>query len=116
MVICVSTVAGALLLGFVLGCSPRAPSGATLMQTEQGDVPPEGFVPDSLTAARIAEAIWIPIYGEQRILAQRPYRATLRDSVWTVEGSMQPPYSFGGVAIAEVAKADGRILRVSHGR
>ena len=25
-------------------------------------VPPDGYVPDSATAVRIAEAVWIPIY------------------------------------------------------
>lgn len=81
-------------------------------------VPPRGFVPDSLTAVRIAVAVWGPIYGERQIQTEAPYRAALRDGVWTVEGSLHcgGRACVGGVAIAEVARHDGRILRVSHGR
>jgi hypothetical protein len=78
-------------------------------------IPPNGFVPDSLTAVRIATAVWSPIYGEQQIKGQQPYRASLRDSIWTVEGSL-PDGMRGGVASAEISKRDGRIIRVSHDR
>jgi hypothetical protein len=84
-------------------------------------VPPNGFVPDSTTATRVAEAIWIPIYGGERIRDQRPYRATLHKGVWTVTGTLKQPSesgrrAVGGVALAEISKRDARILRVSHGR
>jgi hypothetical protein len=84
-------------------------------------VPPNGFVPDSATATRVAEAIWIPIYGEAQIRGQRPYRATLRKGVWTVTGTLKQPTepgrrAVGGVALAEISRRDARILRVSHGR
>ena len=78
-------------------------------------VPADGFVPESVTAARIAAAVWAPIYGERRVESQRPLRAALRRGIWTVTGTL-PPGSAGGVALAEIAKRDGRILRVSHGR
>lgn len=78
-------------------------------------VPSQGFVPDSITAVRIAVAVWSPIYGEAQIRGEQPYRARLRDSIWVVEGSL-PPRTPGGVAVAEIARRDGRILRVSHGR
>ena len=66
-------------------------------------------------AIRIAVAVWEPIYGEQQIAKQKPYKATLTNGVWTVEGSL-PGAMVGGVAVAEIMKEDGRILRVSHGR
>lgn len=79
--------------------------------------PPNGFVPDSLTAVRIAVAVWTPIYGEKQIRNEAPYHATLRDGVWTVEGSLNCEGACpGGVALAEIEKGDGRILRVIHGR
>lgn len=78
-------------------------------------IPPSGFVPDSVTAVRIAIAVWDPIYGEQQIRGEQPYRASLRDGIWTVEGSL-PENSIGGVAVAEIAKRDGRIVLVSHGK
>ena len=77
--------------------------------------PPAGYVPDAKTAIRIAVAIWEPIYGAGRIASERPYRAILRNGVWTVEGSLPKNWE-GGVALAEVSKDDGRILRVSHGK
>jgi len=77
--------------------------------------PKQGYVPDAKTATRIAVAVWEPIYGEEQIARQKPYKATLTNGVWTVEGSLPGPM-LGGVAVAEIMKDDGRILRVSHGR
>lgn len=76
--------------------------------------PPAGYVPDAETAIRIAVAIWEPIYGKKKIESQKPYHATLKDGVWIVEGSL-PDNALGGVALAEISKSDGTILRVSHG-
>ena len=84
---------------------------------EQGKhhvVPKEGFVPDETTAIKIAEAVWLPIYGEH-IKDEQPFRAKLIGDVWYVEGSL-PEHSFGGVAEAQIRKTDGSILRVSHGK
>ena len=77
-------------------------------------VPKEGFVPNEKTAIRIAEAVLGPIYGEDQITKERPFGATLKEGVWTVAGHLSMPN--GGVAIAEIAKQDGRILRVTHGK
>lgn len=77
--------------------------------------PKQGYVPDEKTAIRIAVAVWEPIYGEGQVAKQKPYKAALTNGVWTVEGSL-PELKVGGVAVAEIMKDDGRILRVSHGR
>ena len=77
--------------------------------------PKDGFVPDKETAIRIAEAIWIPIYGEEKINSEKPFKAILRDGIWIVEGSL-PEGFIGGMALAEIAQKDGRIIRVSHGQ
>jgi len=77
--------------------------------------PPNGFVPDSITAIRIATAVWTPIYGDRQIQSEQPYRANLHDGIWTVEGTL-PADAKGGVAVAEIAKRDARIIRVSHGK
>ena len=76
-------------------------------------VPKNGFVPDSQTAIRIAEAVWIPIYGEERITKEKPFKAILRGDTWLVTGTL-PPRAVGGTAIAEISKLDGRIVRVIH--
>ena len=84
--------------------------------TVKGYVPPNGFVPDSGTAVRIAVAVWIPIYGASQIRSEQPYVATLKDGVWTVTGTLPRQYNLGGVAMARISKRDGRILFVLHGR
>jgi hypothetical protein len=76
--------------------------------------PPNGFVPDKETAIRIAVAVWEPIYGAAQIAWQKPYRVRLENGVWIVEGTLHA--ELGGVAAAEISKADGRVLRVSHGQ
>jgi len=73
-----------------------------------------GCVPDAKTAIKIAVAVWEPIYGEDKIAKEKPYQAHFTNGVWTVEGSL-PAGIPGGAAIAEIAKDDGRIIRVSHG-
>ena len=78
-------------------------------------VPRDGFVPNAETAIAVAVAIWAPIYGRDKIEQQKPYRAQLRSEVWTVEGSL-PPGHIGGVAVIEISRRDGRVLRVSHGQ
>jgi hypothetical protein len=77
--------------------------------------PPRGFVPDAATAIRIAVAVWEPIYGRAKIAGEKPYKASLINGVWVVEGSLAPE-SLGGVARAEISKEDGRIIRVTHGQ
>ncbi len=94
--------------------------GVPLLSLAQGQarhsyVPPNGFVPDSITAVRIAFAVWTPIYGQRTIQAEAPYHAHLEGAVWTVYGSMPSGDNVGGVAVVEIAKQDARILRVSHG-
>ena len=91
-------------------------NGVARSQSPVSYIPPNGFVPDAATAGRIAEAVWIPIYGEEHIATEKPFKATLNGDVWTVTGKDLPPGTGGGVALAEISKRDGRILRVIHGQ
>jgi len=76
---------------------------------------PEGLVPDSATARRIAEAIWLPIYG-RGVYRYKPFHATLRgDSVWVVQGSLGRGWD-GGVPYIEIYRRDARVLQVAHGK
>ena len=77
--------------------------------------PKEGYVPNAATAIKIAVAVWEPIYGVEKIAGEKPYKASLVGDVWVVQGSL-PKGWLGGVAIAEISKSDGKILRVSHGK
>jgi len=82
--------------------------------------PKDGYVPDAGTAVKIAVVVWTRVYGEREIAAEKPYRATLKDGVWTVQGSLPEnghgaPQFVGGVAYAEIAQKDGCILAIGHG-
>jgi glycosyltransferase involved in cell wall biosynthesis len=83
-------------------------------ESEHNYCPDAGYVPDAETAMKIAEAVWLPLYGT-RVLEKRPWRARLVDDVWVVEGSLAELMA-GGVPIARISKRTGEILRVSHGK
>jgi hypothetical protein len=50
--------------------------------------PKEGFVPNAETAVKVGEAVLMPVYGEKRIVGERPFKAALQGDVWTVEGTL----------------------------
>lgn len=75
-------------------------------------VPKNGLVPDEQTAVRIAEAVWLPIYGEG-IYQKKPFVARLNGDAWIVKGSL-PIKMLGGVPLIEISRTDGRVLRVTH--
>jgi hypothetical protein len=70
---------------------------------------PKAIVSDEETAMRIAEAIWIPIFGQELIVRQKPFRAKLENDVWTVKGSL-PEGCTTGAIVARISKYDGAIL------
>ena len=69
-------------------------------------------VPDDLTAMRIAEAVWLPVYGYETVNAQKPFTADLESDVWTVKGS-PPANDAAGALTALISKTDGRIIELS---
>lgn len=82
----------------------------------QSYVPPDGFVPDKVTAARIAEAVLLPIYGRALVSRQLPLAVRLEDSVWVVEGRPPRKETLGGVALVKISKKSGAIVHMSHGK
>lgn len=78
--------------------------------------PPNGLVPDEETAIKIAEAIWVPLYGES-VYNQRPYEVKLENDIWIVEGTYGESLEkmvLGGVAYTEIQRKDGKIRKVWH--
>ncbi len=73
--------------------------------------PKAGFVPDEETAIRIAEAVWIPIYGKEKVESQKPFRVEVEYDVWTVRGS-SPKGGNEEALIARISKANGTIFEV----
>lgn len=80
----------------------------------EGLKPKDGIVPNAETAAKIAEAIWVSIFGD-KIYEQRPYHVTLyKDSIWIVNGNV-PAGWYGENAHIEIAKKDGRLSKIVMG-
>ena len=50
-------------------------------------LPDEGFVPDGKTAVKIAESVWLPVYGAD-IYNHQPFKAELiKGKYWKVYGT-----------------------------
>lgn len=102
----------------------RPPKGAEIIghvyeksevEFEKEFIPAEGLVPDEQTAISIAVAVWSPIYGKDKIAGQKPYQVFLVDDYWVVSGSLSIRM-VGGTAKIVIARADGRIINISHGK
>lgn len=75
----------------------------------------DGYVPDEKSAIKIAEIVWLNIYGTD-IDNNKPFTATLTNgNIWVVKGSLNKN-TLGGVPYMEIQKSDGRILKVTHGK
>ena len=90
------------------------------MRAKAGFIPKEGFVPNAEVAQAIAEAVLFPVYGKETIMAERPFKVTLKGSVWIVIGSVPcdnpPPGAVcpGGSAEVRISKTTGQILYMNH--
>lgn len=92
---------------------------------EAGMILKKDAVPDAQTAIKIAEANWLPIYGEG-INKNKPFKARLENNkIWIVEGTLPGAnevsgrsisVTVGGVPYIEIQKSDGKILKVTHGK
>lgn len=80
--------------------------------TNQSDPLKNGYVPNEATAIKIAEAIWLPIYGEE-IYKHKPFKAVLlKNQIWRVTGTVHT--KIGGGPIAEIQKSDCKVLKIIH--
>src|SRR2546423_12101382 len=86
-----------------------------LAESTHNYAPAAGYVPDARTAIRIAEAVWIPIYGAKTLADEKPFVAVRRGNVWYVHGTL-PKNTPGGTAEAEIDSRSGNIIRISHGK
>jgi hypothetical protein len=68
--------------------------------------------------------VLIPVYGEQKIISERPFKAVLQNDVWIVSGTLHCPdgrggittHCVGGTAGVRISKTDGRIMDMGHGK
>jgi predicted small lipoprotein YifL len=103
-----STIVIAALVFLAAVLSAQARKGPQMMP------PKEGYVPDEQTAVKVSEAVLTPIYGVEKVIAERPFHALLNGDVWTVEGTVRTPN--GGAAVVKLHRSDGRITLVTHGK
>ena len=77
---------------------------------------PNGFVPDAITAIKIAEIIGTPIFGKN-LNDYKPYQDDLKnDSIWHVYGLPKKTWTYiqiGGCPDFEIQKKDGKVLKIS---
>jgi len=88
--------------------------------SDRGFTPRDGFVPTQAVALAVAEAVLIPVYGKSVIDAERPFKAMLKNNVWTITGTVPcdgPPGAVcpGGAAELRMSKRTGQILVMTHG-
>jgi hypothetical protein len=83
------------------------------IRTSHSFVPKGGFVPDKETAIAIAYAVSAAAYGRNSIDEEKPLRADLKGSIWTVLGTLHGA-RIGGTLIVQIDKRTGRILYLNH--
>jgi NTF2 fold immunity protein of polymorphic toxin system component len=108
------------LISTLVLCGALLHFGLGLRQAEVQRVPrylpPAGAVPDATTAVRIAEAVLGPFCGEETVKKEKPFTATLRGDIWTVEGTLPKEFKCGGVGLVQISKKQGCILTMLHGK
>lgn len=80
---------------------------------EKSSLPPEGIIPDEITAVRVAEAVFPPIFGSEEVKKYLPYHANLKNGIWTVYGTLKQG-SRGGTPQMTIQKKDGKVIEVWH--
>ncbi len=90
-------------------------SGLASSENKHNFQPENGYVPSKEIAIKIALAVWEPVYERKNIENQAPYNVVLEKGVWVVTGSL-PDGWVGGVALIEIDKKTGKIIRMSHGQ
>jgi len=56
------------------------------------------------------------VYGEDAASSQKPYVVKETPSEYILEGKPLPPETVGGVFMVIIAKKDGRVIKITHGR
>ena len=70
-----------------------------------------GIVANEEVALRLAEVVWLSIYGDE-IYDHKPFKAKLQDSIWVVDGTVHA--KLGGAPHIVLQKKDGKIIDVTH--
>jgi NTF2 fold immunity protein len=95
-------------VSLMLVSASRAVGGADKLP-----LPPQGIIPDEVTAVKVAEVLFPPVFGADEVTKYLPYHAQLKDGVWTVYGTLKPG-SRGGTPQMTIQKKDGKVIEVWH--
>jgi NTF2 fold immunity protein len=76
-------------------------------------LPQQGVLPDEATAVKVAEVMFQPVFGAEETAKFAPYRAQLKNDVWTVYGTLKNG-SRGGTPMIAIRKKDAKVLEVWH--
>ena len=77
----------------------------------------QGAIRNARVATVVAEVILSDIYGEANIRRQRPFKATIKNGLWTVTGSLPKDHIIvGGTAEIVLRKSTGEVIRIVHWR
>jgi hypothetical protein len=76
-------------------------------------LPKGGLVPDQETAIKIAEVVLFRLYGQENIIAQRPYKVKKDDDIWWISGTLNSN-EFGSAFNIAISKQTGAILHLEH--
>jgi NTF2 fold immunity protein len=71
-------------------------------------------VPDKVTAERIAEAVLVAQFGQERVSAQLPLRADAVKDVWLVQGLIPNSLATGGNFGVWIDKHSGCVTAMEH--
>jgi len=70
-------------------------------------------VPDKETAIKIAEVILFRLYGEEDVIAERPYKVKEEDDIWWISGTLKEGH-FGSVFNIAISKQTAAVLHLEH--
>jgi len=74
------------------------------------DMDAAGYVPDSATAIRLAEARLEEELGRKKTRSLRPFTATLYEEVWTVTRRCKKGWCVGVNPTVRILQRDGRVI------
>jgi len=72
--------------------------------TPNGYIPKDGFVPNEVTAVKIAEAVITALDSEKWMTQNRPYKGKLKKGMWVIKGKPGDEQVY-----LEISKKNGRI-------
>jgi hypothetical protein len=87
--------------------------GRAILGQAKPHLPPQGIIPDEITAVKIAEVVFPRIFEEEEVAKYLPYHAQLKDGVWEVYGTLKPG-SRGGTPQMTIQRKDGKVIDVWH--